>query len=435
MKTLIKTFFAIILVSVLFNSCTNDDVSPGGSAVNYAKFGLDISLSQAFSGVDSLVSIKVKVHNVSTGRDSSFTVPSVKCLDAEGKLQSSISIDTLNIAEGLYNVELEANAVHHSKLKTKSIVRGNLMNQSLVKSTASTLPRFAIDLFFPNMGNGFVIAEIFAARTLRPSGDPYTGDQYFRITNNSDEVLYADGLFIAESAFQQMIHQDYKPYVLDKETPVQYITKIPGMHGVDKKYPVQPGASLIICDNAIDHTTAGRNPNSFNLSKANFEWYDESTNPRVTDIDNPDVPNMERLYTYSRTIWGPHDRGFYSYVMGFLGVDNHTFTTGKDYQYDYSYRFVYGTTVKDMKFHAVKVPNTWIVDAVVLAIKDKKKWNVISPTLDNGYAWFSTVDHDQQRYGKSVRRKYDAKKHKLIDTNDSQNDFETVKADPWYVFK
>ena len=117
MKTLIKTFFAIILVSVLFNSCTNDDVSPGGSAVNYAKFGLDISLSQAFSGVDSLVSIKVKVHNVSTGRDSTFTVPSVKCLDAEGKLQSSISIDTLNIAEGLYNVELEANAVHHSKLK------------------------------------------------------------------------------------------------------------------------------------------------------------------------------------------------------------------------------------------------------------------------------------------------------------------------------
>ena len=60
-----------------------------------------------------------------------------------------------------------------------------------------------------------------------------------------------------------------------------------------------------------------------------------------------------------------------------------------------------------MKFHAVKVPNTWITDAVVLAIKDQKKWNVISSTLDNGYAWFSKVDHDKQRYGKAVRRKYD----------------------------
>lgn len=109
--------------------------------------------------------------------------------------------------------------------------------------------------------------------------------------------MYADGLFIGESAFQQMIHQDYKPYILDKETPLQYLTKVPGIHGKDKKYPVQPGASLIICDNAIDHTTADRNPNSFDLSKADWEWFDESTNPRVTDIDNPAVPNMERLYT------------------------------------------------------------------------------------------------------------------------------------------
>lgn len=435
MKKLIKTCFAIALVAALFNSCTNDDVSPGGSAVSYAKLGLDVNLPESFNGVDSLVSVKVKLHNVSTGRDSIFAVPTVKCTDEEGKLQPSVRIDTLNVAEGLYNVELEGDAVFHSKLKTKSVVRGNLMNQSLVKSDAASLPRIAVDLFFPDMGNGFVIAEIFAARTLRESKDPYTGDQYFRITNNSDEVLYADGLFIGESAFQQMIRQDYKPYILDKETPLQYLTKIPGRHGVDKKYPVQPGASLIICDNAIDHTTRERNPNSFNLSKADFEWFDESTNPKVTDIDNPDITNMERLYTYSRTIWGPHDRGFYSYVMGFLGVDNQTFTTSKDYQYDYSYRFVYGSTVKDMKGHAVKVPNTWIVDAVVLAIKDNKRWNVINPTLDNGYAWFSTVDHDKERYGKSVRRKYDAKKHKLIDTNDSQHDFETVKADPWYVFK
>ena len=46
------------------------------------------------------------------------------------------------------------------------------------------------------MGNGFVIAEIFAARTIRDSGDPYTEINYFRITNNSDEVLYADGLLL-----------------------------------------------------------------------------------------------------------------------------------------------------------------------------------------------------------------------------------------------
>ena len=30
-------------------------------------------------------------------------------------------------------------------------------------------------------------------------------------------------------------------------------------------------ASLIICDNAINHKTPERNPNSFDLSKANFD--------------------------------------------------------------------------------------------------------------------------------------------------------------------
>lgn len=436
MKTSIKLFFTVALTLLLLGSCVNDDVSNGGkSAIKYARIALNANLSSSFNDVDSLSNITVKLHNVSTGRDTLFVVSAIKVPNNGTEAAQTIALDTIRVAEGLYNIDLEAKACYSNKLKTRSIVRGNLMNQTLVQGGGTELPVVGIDMFFPNMGNGFVIAEIFAARTIRDSGDPYTGDQYFRITNNSDEVLYADGLFIGESAFQQMIHQDYKPYILDKETPVQYLTKVPGMHGKDHKYPVQPGASLIICDNAINHKTPERNPNSFDLSKANFEWYDESTNPKVTDIDNPEVPNMERLYTYSRTIWGPHDRGFYSYIIGFLGVDNQTFTTDESYQYDYSYKFTYGTTVKDMKFHAVKVPNTWITDAVVLAIKDQKMWNVISSTLDNGYAWFSKVDHDKQRYGKAVRRKYDSKAHKLIDTNDSQRDFETVKADPWYVFK
>ena len=435
MKNLLKTIPVMALALLLGNACTNDDVPSGKVSIKYAKLVLKIGLPQGFQDVDSLVAFHVKVHNVSTGRDSSYTVPNITREAVTEGIPPTVTLDTLTIAEGLYNVELEAKAVYHSRLKTPSTVRGNLMNHTIVQNGADVASSVIVNLFSPNMDNGFVIAEIHAARTLRPSGDPYTGDQYFRITNNSDTVMYADGLFIGESAFQQMIHQNYKPYILDKETPLQYLTKVPGIHGKDKKYPVQPGASLIICDNAIDHTTADRNPNSFDLSKADWEWFDESTNPRVTDIDNPAVPNMERLYTYSRTIWGPHDRGFYAYVIGFLGVDSRTYLTDKAYQYDYSYRFVYGSTSKDMKFHAVKVPNTWILDAVVLAIKDMKKWNVISPTLDNGYAWFSEVDHDKNRYGKSVRRKYNSKTHKLIDTNDSQHDFETVKANPWYVFK
>ena len=60
--------------------------------------------------------------------------------------------------------------------------------------------------------------------------------------------------------------------------------------GNGKDYPVQPGKSLLICDKAIDHREA--NSNSFDLSNADFEWYDDSDkNP---DIDNPQVTNLDK---------------------------------------------------------------------------------------------------------------------------------------------
>ena len=48
----------------------------------------------------------------------------------------TVTLDTLTIAEGLYNVELEAKAVYHSRLKTPSTVRGNLMNHTIVQDGA-----------------------------------------------------------------------------------------------------------------------------------------------------------------------------------------------------------------------------------------------------------------------------------------------------------
>ena len=38
----------------------------------------------------------------------------------------------------------------------------------------------------------FVIEEIFYTGTETPEGMPYYGDQYMKITNNSDRTLYAD---------------------------------------------------------------------------------------------------------------------------------------------------------------------------------------------------------------------------------------------------
>lgn len=52
---------------------------------------------------------------------------------------------------------------------------------------------------------------------------------------------------------------------------VDFIFVIPGS-GQD--HPVQPGESLLLALDASNHTEA--NPNSFDLSVADFEFYDES---------------------------------------------------------------------------------------------------------------------------------------------------------------
>ena len=129
---------------------------------------------------------------------------------------------------------------------------------------------------------------------MQPSGKQYNGDQYVKIYNNTDHVLYADGVSLMESKFITVTKYDYTPDIMKEAMTVQAIYTIPG-NGTD--HPVQPGESLIICDTGMDHRVA--NPNSFDLSRADFEWYDESSVPAHMDIDSPTVPNLDKYYCYT----------------------------------------------------------------------------------------------------------------------------------------
>lgn len=74
--------------------------------------------------------------------------------------------------------------------------------------------------------------------------------------------------------------------------------------------------------------------------------------------------------------------------------------------------------------NCIKVPNSWILDAVNLSIASMWQWNLVSANLDAGWAHCGQVDKDENRYGKSVIRKKNAD-GKWVDTNNSTNDFES----------
>ena len=368
--------------------------------------------------VKSITNVKVTLNDISSGEAKEFSFATVA-----GPL-------TLQVNEGLYNVELEGDITYTvNGVDVTSKIRGSKENVQIVGEFS-----LALDTYFHAVKDGFVLAELCFSGTLTPEGKDYTGDSYFRIVNNSDETLYADGLCIFESAFQNDMKEDYKPNVMAEAMSVDTGFRIPGS---GKDHPVKPGESLLICDNAINHKEI--NPNSYDLSKADFEWTAESSNPDFVDPDNPAVPNLEPIMKSSMTLWQPHVRGVKSYALAYMSDTDGQMspeTYLSKYFDEYTYLFVFGEFQTEMSGEAYMLPNMWINDAVNVSPVEGKEWLVTAPSLDKGFTYVSEVAFDNSRYGKAMRRKVDASTGKLVDTNNSSEDFEhRVEGDPYHVFK
>lgn len=288
---------------------------------------------------------------------------------------------------------------------------------------------------FVTSGEGdFVLAEIFFAGTETPEGKRYIGDKYFVIFNNASDTLPADGLILIEADLNSVQKYDLGDHDFrDKYFAVDAMYRVPGD---GHTYLVPPGQALLIADNAMDHTAA--NANSFDLSLADFEWYDVSSSAGATDVDNPNVPNLDKLYCYTQTIWVPHNQGHKSFGLARfpdgLTAEQYFATDSLYVKYDYEVVTSAGTFSQSRKSYML--PNEWIVDAVNMAPSETFQWLTCSDKLDAGYTYVAPTGSDVTRFGKAVRRKTKGiiNNHRVLqDTNNSTDDFLTaVPADPYY---
>lgn len=281
---------------------------------------------------------------------------------------------------------------------------------------------------------GFVLAEIFFAGTETPEGKRYIGDKYFVVFNNSADTLAADGLILVEADLNSVQKYDLGDHDFrDKYFAVDAMYRIPGDGNT---YRVAPGKMILIADNAMDHTAA--NANSFDLSVADFEWYDVSSSAGSTDVDNPNVPNLDKLYCYTQTIWVPHNQGHKSFGLARfpdgVTVEQYFATDSLYVKYDYEVVTAAGTFSQSRKSYMI--PNEWIVDLVNMAPSETFQWLTSSDKLDAGYAYVAPTGSDVTRFGKAVRRKTKVTLNgvrTLQDTNNSSDDFEMgVPANPFY---
>lgn len=281
---------------------------------------------------------------------------------------------------------------------------------------------------------GFVLAEIFFAGTETPEGKRYIGDKYFVLFNNAADTLSADGLILIEADLNSVQKYDLGDHDFrDKYFAVDAMYRIPGDGNT---YRVAPGQMILIADNAMDHTAA--NANSFDLSTADFEWYDVSSSAGATDVDNPDVTNLDKLYCYTQTIWVPHNQGHKSFGLARFpeGVTEEAYFATDSLYVKYDYEVVTSAGTFSQSRKSYMIPNEWIVDMVNMAPSETFQWLTSSDKLDAGYAYVAPTGSDVTRFGKAVRRKTKVTLNgvrTLQDTNNSSDDFEMgVPANPFY---
>ncbi|MDY6411587.1 MAG: DUF4876 domain-containing protein [Bacteroidales bacterium] len=392
-------FLALLSMALLAWSC-DDKLSDVETSLSLPAH-LNITLPVETSGAScKIVEETFEVKNVTTGRVTTFT-----------------SRNDIYLAPGLYDVSY--NAVVEVADENGNVTTRNVQGfaQGVEINAQSSTIDLNTYLYVPT--DDFIISEVFFTGTLRPTGNQYYGDDYIKIYNNTDHVLYADGLSFLESKFTTTQKYNYRPNVMASAFTVHAIYTIPGS-GHD--YPVQPGEELIICDTGIDHRVA--NENSFDLSGAHFEWYDISTSPTNLDIDSPTVPNLDKWYCYTLSFFLLHNRGFKAWALARIPLPKDEYLA--QYMYRYNYEVVVEAGSYPMSQQAYKIPNEWIVDAVNCSVEAEYAWNVVHSSLDRGYAHCGSMDHDKTRYFHSVRRKMLYLKDGrpvLKDTNNSSEDF------------
>jgi len=381
-------YFLSIFFLAMITACQLQEVP-----ITTANITLTIPNDALVAGKDNYKAI---ITNIATGR-----VVNVMS-DINGLI-------TTQLEEGVYNIQITARKILSTDNSGAMIV-ANLSGIVQKINILGKTQELSIPLSMAKLTEGFVIKEIYYGGSTTPANKSYNKDQFIEIYNNSDSVLYADGISIAESQHGSSgAVPEFTEYPND--LIVDAIYTIPGN---GKTYPVQPRTSLLIASMGIDHRTS--NPNSpSDMSKADFEWFDPGT---VLDVDVPEVPNLVRNYCYSNTVWQLFVSGVRSYLI---------FKTTDDYTDFVNNNKIQVLTASGSSITRIKVAHSLIIDGVELASAGVMSSKSLPTTIDLSYTYC-----DGTYNGKSVRRKvleWENGKAILQDTNDSANDF-IPNADP-----
>lgn len=398
----IAALFVLIFAVTLFTGCNKEEV------IQFSSIKVDIQMATDYVDIP-LANIMVQIHNVNDNfRDSLPT-------DFFG------SVTFNNLPPGIYNVT----ASKH--LNASQAYNATGFNQEVtlnaISNNVSPLPgqQATVSLTMDGRPAGSLLIKQFYYGGSRVPTAPLIlfKDQFVEIYNNSDNVIYADGLYLA-TVWTRPVEgtATQKPPTLPVNEFVytQQLLKVPG-NGT--QYPIQPYTSFVIAANGIDFTEGGRYATgTVNNSRAKFEINENplvlsrgiAINPILNSPDNPDIPDMLIEYFWMTSF-------FYFYPDGcsiaLLRMDATPTVTIVDPDYQ--------------AYPALKLPVSAIIDGVdFLGNAQAGAFKKLPITVDAG---FNFIPGGSRGTAKSMMRKVVRTvngKDVLMDTNNSANDFEVI---------
>lgn len=394
----------------------------------------------------SLDAVKVIVTNINTN------VSDTLATDANGKISFN------KIATGIYDISatITIPAAQYTSLTGEIVNKDVIFNGSDKNKaiTANNASNIQIDLVSGSVG-AWLIKQVYYAGSNTTTGASFR-DQFIEIHNNTDTVMYADSLFVAELIGKQNFtgttyytqangQMDWNkslnmPAGIDANNDYVYPRALFMLPGTGKQHPVQPGKSIVFAQTAVNHkapftgsdgkTITVRDPSlTIDLSAADFEAYYAPFLPRplASDIDNPLVPNVDVL-SYNGTDMILDNLGRTAFAVfrgdGITAVKNLPM---------YYYPTVAPPSSNSDKFY--QIPNKLIIDAIEIqpttaAARIPKK---LVASLDAGYTFAPNGSYSSQSV---IRKTLTTANGRVIlkDTNNSSEDFDyfTLANPRWF---
>ena len=193
-------------------------------------------------------------------------------------------IATADVDPGVYSISISGKATHNG---AKYLINGNIPSISLfstvTKEEAGKNPNYQLTVR-PSQVGALCFSEIYYCGVQ----SYYFRDQTYHIYNNSDSVYYLDGVCFAQ--LHPNVASATLPVWPDEDGTDNYVygMMVWQFPGSGHDYPLQPGESVVIAQEARDHRD--NNPDSYDNSCAEWECWTGNVSRQNDDV--PDLPNI-----------------------------------------------------------------------------------------------------------------------------------------------